>query len=85
LRLKSGFDFGNLFSAKLIFYPANHNFFSQISEWNQVVGAIKPKAAIGAGGIGAVIGSNGIMRNKNKTVFGLAFKISDCPGECSEP
>jgi hypothetical protein len=63
----------------VILDPADHDLFGQISKRDQAVGALKPHAAIGATGIRAIVGIDGVVSGKNKTVVGFALKVGDRP------
>lgn len=82
LGLKSAFNFGYFFvAAEGFFDPAHYGVFGEICKRNEVFGALKSHAAIGAAGIGAVIGVHGVVGDEHKTVLGFAFELCDLPGK----
>ena len=78
--MKRRLDFGNLLSTKVFLDPADHCFFGQLRERDQVIGALKSKAAVGATGIGAVVSVDGVVGGEYKTVCGFALQVGNRPG-----
>jgi len=80
--LQGSFDFGNLFvAAKCGLDPTNHVSLSQVGVRDQGVRALKADAAVGAAGIGAVAGIDGIVRRHHKTISGFTLQGVNAPGK----
>lgn len=82
LALESGFDLGDFFVAAEGFLdPADHGVFREVAVGNQIVGALKADAAVGATGVGAVISIHGVVSGKHEAVIGLALEGVDTPNK----
>ena len=75
-------DFSDFFVAANGFLdPADDFGFGQVCVRDQVVGALKTDAAVGATGVGAVVGIHGVVSSEHEAVVGFALKSVDAPGE----
>ena len=82
LGLQRSFDLGHLLLAKLVLDPTDDDLFGQISKRHHLaLGALQAKAAIGASGIGAVVGINGVVGGEDIAVSGFTLQLGDLPGE----
>jgi len=80
LTLQGSFDFSDLFiAAKGFLQPKDHDVFRKVGVRNQIVGALKTNAAIGAAGVSAVVGVDGVVGSEHKPIVGFAFKGVDTP------
>ena len=78
LRLKCGLDGGYV---QLGLRPADDQLRGQVGVGDEVIfRLLQVDGAIGGAGIGAVIGSHGVMHGEDDAIGGVAGKVGDGPG-----